>query len=236
MIANKVRGAAVMTSVVDREHISELVSHEIATVLLDQERSARFLSSIRIDYTGGVSQALDHLRALGHRHFAFIGGPASIRSADNFRQAVVEIFKARGLEPCRVVEGNHKVEGGATAALALLENSQLPSAILCGNDLTAIGAIGALESAGVSIPKDVSVVGFDDIYFAHLARPALTTIRLSREELGRLAFKALEKTLHSKRRLGRLYTCETELVVRRSTGPAIAQGSGGPSRAKRKAV
>ena len=113
------------------------------------------------------------------------------------------------------------MDGGAAAALALLEEASLPSAVLCGNDLTAIGAIGAFESAGVGVPKDISIIGFDDIYFAHLARPALTTIRLSREELGRLAFEALDRTLHSKRRVGALYTCATELVVRRSTGPVI---------------
>jgi DNA-binding LacI/PurR family transcriptional regulator len=79
--------------------------------------------------------------------------------------------------------------------------------------------MSAVESAGLGVAEDVSVVGFDDIYFAHLARPALTTIRLSRGDLGRLAFKALDKTLHSSQRVGALYTCETELVVRRSTGP-----------------
>lgn len=219
MIENKVRGAAVMTSVMDSEHITELVSHDIATVLLDQERSDRFLSSIRIDYAGGVAQAVDHLWELGHRRFAFIAGPRNVRSALNFRQAVSEVFEERRIQPCRVLEGNHKVDGGAAAALTLLGESSLPTAILCGNDLTAIGMMGAFESAGVGVPNNASVVGFDDIYFAHLAHPALTTIRLSREYLGKLAFEALDKTLHARRKLGALYTCETELVVRNSTGP-----------------
>ncbi len=208
-----------MTSVMDAEHIKELVSHDIATVLLDQERSERYLSSIRIDYAGAVSQAIDHLWELGHWRFAFIAGPGNIRSAQNFRQAVLETFEERRVQLCRVLEGNHKVDGGAAAARTLLEGPSLPTAILCGNDLTAIGVMDALESARVSVAKDVSVVGFDDIYFAHLARPALTTIRLSRGELGRLAFEALDKTLHSRQKVGALYTCETELVVRRSTGP-----------------
>ena len=219
MIENKVRGAAVMTSVMDAEHIKELVSHDIATVLLDQRRSERYLSSIRIDYAGAVSQAFEHLWELGHRRFAFIAGPGNIGSAQNFRQAVLETFAARRVQLCRVLEGNHKVDGGSAAALTLLEAPSPPTAILCGNDLTAIGVMGAVESVGLSVAEDVSVVGFDDIYFAHLARPALTTIRLSREDLGRLAFEALDKTLHSRRKAGRLYTCETELVVRRSTGP-----------------
>ena len=224
MIENKVRGTAVMTSVMDEEHIQELVSHDIATVLLDQGCSERYLSSIRIDYAGGVSQVVDHLWELGHRRFAFIAGPGNIRSAQNFRQAVSETFEARHIVLGQILEGNHKVDGGTAAAFTLLEEPSLPTAILCGNDLTAIGVMSAFESAGVGVPKDVSVVGFDDVYFAHLARPALTTIRLSREELGRLAFEALDATLHAKRKLGALYTCETELVVRRSTGPMSHRG------------
>jgi DNA-binding LacI/PurR family transcriptional regulator len=219
MIENKVRGAAVMTSVMDAEHIEELVSHDIATVLLDQSRSERYLSSIRIDYSGAVSQVIDHLWALGHRRFAFIGGPGNIRSAQILRQAVVDTFAERRVELCPVLECNHKVDGGAAAALTLLDEPSHPTAVLCGNDLIAIGAMGALESAGLTVAKDISVVGFDDIYFARLARPALTTIRCSRGDLGRLAFEALDKTLHSRRKLGAIYTCQTELVLRQSTGP-----------------
>jgi LacI family transcriptional regulator len=226
MIENKVRGAAVMTSVMGAEHIGELVSHDIATVLLDQSRAERNLSSIRIDYAGGVSQAIDHLWERGHRRFAFVAGPGNIRSAQCFRQAVTETFENRRIQLCQVLEGNHKVDGGAAAALTLLAEPSLPTAILCGNDLTAIGLMGAFENAGVEIPQKVSVVGFDDVYFAHLARPALTTIRISREGLGKLAFDALDKTLRSRRKSGALYTCETELVVRRSTG---AVERGGPT-------
>lgn len=222
MIENKVRGAAIMTSVMDRGHISELASHHISTVILDQGSPGRFVSSIRIDYSGGVSQAIDHLLELGHRRFAFVAGPGNIRSALTFREAFIKALERRQITPFQVLEGNHKVDGGAAAARALLGGPNLPTAILCGNDLTAIGVMNALEGAGVQVPQDVSVVGFDDIYFAHLARPALTTIRLSREGLGRLAFEALEKTLRSKRRMGALYSCEAVLIARDSTGPVEA--------------
>jgi DNA-binding LacI/PurR family transcriptional regulator len=80
--------------------------------------------------------------------------------------------------------------------------------------------MNVLEGAGLCVPRDVSVVGIDDIYFAHLTRPALTTIQIPRERLGRLGFEVLDKTLRSKRKQGALYTCETALVVRDSTGPA----------------
>jgi DNA-binding LacI/PurR family transcriptional regulator len=82
-----------------------------------------------------------------------------------------------------------------------------------------MGAMSALEEAGVKAPEDVSVIGFDDIYFAQLARPPLTTVSIPRERLGELAFKALSKMSRSKRGIGVDYRIETELVVRKSTAP-----------------
>jgi DNA-binding LacI/PurR family transcriptional regulator len=82
-----------------------------------------------------------------------------------------------------------------------------------------MGAMNALEESGVRIPEDVSVIGIDDISFAFLTRPPLTTISVPRERLGRIAFQALEKMLKLKRHRGADYYLETELVVRRSTAP-----------------
>ncbi|HEV2495798.1 MAG TPA: substrate-binding domain-containing protein [Terriglobia bacterium] len=100
----------------------------------------------------------------------------------------------------------------------LLAGKTRATAIFCGNDLTAIGVLAALEDAGLSVPGDVSVVGSDDILFARLARPPLTTVKLPRELLGKLAFRALEKMLRSKQRRGAEYVLRTQLVVRGSTG------------------
>jgi LacI family transcriptional regulator len=83
-----------------------------------------------------------------------------------------------------------------------------------------MGAMNALEEAGVKIPEDISIVGIDDISFAFLARPPLTTISVPRERLGITAFHALDKMLKLKRRIGADYRLETELVVRKSTAPA----------------
>lgn len=106
------------------------------------------------------------------------------------------------------------------AVEVLLAHPLFPTAILCSNDLTAIGALKALAEAGVRVPEDVSVVGFDDIDFARLAHPPLTTVNLSRQCLGKLAFDALHTILKSKRREGAEYVVETQLVIRQSTGTA----------------
>ena len=86
--------------------------------------------------------------------------------------------------------------------------------------------MNALEEAGVRIPEDVSVIGIDDISFAFLARPPLTTIRVPRERLGRIAFQALDKMLKLKRRKGVDYYLETDLVIRQSTAPPRSRALG----------
>ena len=102
----------------------------------------------------------------------------------------------------------------------ILSVDEIPTVIFCGSDLIAMGAMSALEDAGVKIPEDVSIVGIDDISFAFLARPSLTTISVPRERLGITAFQALDKVLKLKRHMGADYRLETELVIRRSTAPA----------------
>ena len=102
----------------------------------------------------------------------------------------------------------------------------MPTVIFCGSDLIAMGAMSALEEAGVRVPEEVSVVGIDNIAFASLARPSLTTINVPREELGTTAFHALEKMMQLKRRKGAEYTLKTELVVRKSTAKAAEKRRG----------
>jgi DNA-binding LacI/PurR family transcriptional regulator len=112
------------------------------------------------------------------------------------------------------------VDGGVAAAQEILAaGGGKTIAILCGNDLTAIGVIDGLEAAGVQVPGDVSVVGCDDIYFAHLVRPPLTTVRIPRDRLGGLAFETLTRILRSKKKAGEIVNLPTDLVVRGLTGP-----------------
>jgi len=126
----------------------------------------------------------------------------------------------RDLDPFPVLDCDYHIDAGDSAVRALLSQSQIPGVIFCGNDLSAMGAMNALERADVRIPEDVSVIGIDDIGFAFLARPPLTTIRVPRERLGVVAFQALEKMLKLKRQKGAEYYLETELVVRKSSAQA----------------
>ena len=186
-------------------------------VFLDLGTVGKYTSNLRLDCSQGICQAIDHLDGLGHKDFAFIAGPQTVRSAISRQAAFVNALRQRGLETHRILEGNHQVDGGIRAVQALLAQRPLPTAILCSNDITAIGALHALQHAGIRVSQDVSVVGFDNIDLAAFTAPPLTTISVSRQLLGQLAVQALEKILKSKRRMGVEYVLETELVVRQST-------------------
>jgi DNA-binding LacI/PurR family transcriptional regulator len=196
-----------------------LTAAGIGGVFCNLGPAERLVSNISIDYQRGIAQAIEHVVQLGHRHAAVIAGPEDNRTAVIIKQALVAGLNERKLILSAVVNSNYRVDAGASAVRALVAAPELPTVIFCGNDLIAMGAMNALEEAGVRIPEDVSVIGIDDISFAFLARPPLTTIRVPRERLGTIAFQALDKMLQLKRRKGVDYYLETDLVIRRSTAP-----------------
>lgn len=223
MIENRVRGVAVMTSGVQPEVAEELAAHGVAVVFLDLGPAKNYISNIQVKYSTGISQAIDHLRQFGHREIGFIAGLDLRRSAAQYRQTVIRVLRKRGLAFHRVVECDQTEEGGAAATRALLARPDFPTAILCINDLAAVGAMGALAEAGVRVPEGVSVVGCEDIYLARLTHPPLTTVRLDRKRLGKMAFEVIEKMLKSKARRGTESVLQTELVIRQSTGSVPAR-------------
>jgi DNA-binding LacI/PurR family transcriptional regulator len=225
LIESDVRGVAIMTSSIDQPLTSELTVAGVGVVFCNLAPSGKLISNISIDYQRGIAQAIEHVVALGHRHAAVIAGPEDNRTATTIKQALVTGLSARKLNPFPILDSNYRVDAGASAVRTILEQRKIPTVLFCGNDLIAMGAMNALEEAGVSVPDDVSVVGIDDIVFAFLARPPLTTIRVPREHLGRIAFEALHKVLRLKRRKGMEYYLETELVIRRSTAQASSVAS-----------
>lgn len=177
---------------------------------------------------------MHYLHNLGHRRFALIAGPQHRASHVAYRAAVEAALKKRGLK-LRVIEGNNDVESGAAAVPRLLTGDELPTALLCSNDLTAMGAMRALFKCGLEVPSEISVVGADDIPFAALAHPPLTTVRMPRERLGALALEILQKMLGKKRGRGVEAVLETELVIRESTAVVAAiQTLNQPARAKQR--
>ena len=215
-----VRGVAIVTSAVDQSMASELTDAGIPLVFCNSDPATRLVGNIRIEYEHGVKKAIQHVVELGHRRSAVIAGPAENRTAVTIKNALVSGLTARGLKPVCVLESNYRVDAGASAVREVLSRPEIPTVVFCGNDLIAMGAMSALEESGVRVPEDVSVLGIDDIFFAFLAGPPLTTISVPREQLGVKAFEALDAMLKAKRQKGSNYTLATDLVVRRSTASA----------------
>jgi len=159
-------------------------------VQIDSQRSPGIPSAI-IDETYGTQQMGEHLIALGHSRCYEIAGSLDWFSAQVRHEACAQVFIAHGMEPPRTVEANWTVSGGYRAAKRILEEGQDFTAIIAANDSMAFGAIRALYEAGLSVPEDVSVVGFDDAPEAAYFFPPLTTVRRNLIQLGITGFEYL---------------------------------------------
>jgi DNA-binding LacI/PurR family transcriptional regulator len=219
LMERKVDGVAVMTSEMDKDLISQMAKRQIPMVFLDTGKVRNLVSNIKVDYGMGIREAVDHLFQLGHRRIGFISGPSDLRSAMTRRSAFLKWFEHYGLllDEKLIESGNHKMDGGDAAMRRLLALSPRPTALVASNDLTAFGALHAISSAGLRVPEDISIIGFDDIELCQVTQPPLTTIRLSRRELGEIAFEALHTIIRGTSKTGHEYRVDTRLVVRNST-------------------
>lgn len=220
MIERKVEGVAVMTSEMENSLIEQLTDRHIPLAFIDVGPSAPHISNICVNYQTGLRQAVEHLRRLGHRRLAFIGGPQTLKSARLRREAFLQCFTKAQMDSDRpvILEGDHTLDGGFNAVQGLLSAPDKPTAVMCSNDLTAIGVLRGLDAEGLSTPRDMSVIGFDDIHMAQFMLPPLTTVRLSRLDLARQAFEALIADItRSAASAGATFRIETRLIVRGST-------------------
>lgn len=224
-IERKVEGVAVMTSELDKHLIEELAQCKVSAVFLDVGQIGSHMNNLCVDYEDGIRQAILHLAELGHRRIAFISGTKTLRSAQRrleaFQQTIGQLFPD---EPELIFDGNFKADGGRRAAREILTRlaENLPTAVMSANDLTAIGAISEFRAAGLNVPEDISIVGFDDISFASLTEPSLTTVHLPLKELGRRAVHVLVKSSEDLTKEGVELRIPTHLVVRNSTAPVKA--------------
>jgi DNA-binding LacI/PurR family transcriptional regulator len=222
LIERKVAGVALMTSELDFAVIDELARKHVSVVFLDLGTAAERMSNLTVDYAMGITEAVRHLVQLGHKCIAYVGGPNRLRSAakrlEAFRNALAQVLPNQ--EPFGVFEGDFQLDGGRRIAREILSGPALPTAIITANDMMALGVMQECRAAGVSIPGDVSIVGFDDIAFAALAYPTLTTVCLPRHELGRRAVEALIMTIEEPTHQGVEVRIPTYLVKRGSVDRA----------------
>jgi LacI family transcriptional regulator len=235
LIERRVDGVAVLTFGMEEQLLEHLTFREVPLVFVDVGPPKPRMSNIRIDYLHGIRQAVQHLAALRHERIAFISGSSELKSAVARRNAFLSAINEIDLETHLglIREGDHTIEGGMRELDPLLENRPAATAILCHNDLTAIGVMRRAWELGVEIPKQLSVVGFDDIHLSRFVVPPLTTVQMSQAELARIAFHALLADVRRETPAprGTEYVLETKLVLRDST--ALAP-SGSPPRGCKK--
>lgn len=225
MLQRKVDGVAIMTSEMDPKMVEVFARRNIPLVFLDVGTPGPGVSNVRINYVAGVDSAMNHLVRLGHKRISFISGPMSFESARIRYRAFMEDTAREHLRQYAglIQEGNHKVDGGHDAMLRILDSRARATAVVTSNDLTAIGAMGAIAERGLRVPQDISVVGFDDIQLSAFTSPPLTTVSLPRAEIARAAFQALlDSTNGSGDTLaqGKEHTVQPVMILRKSTGPA----------------
>jgi LacI family transcriptional regulator len=221
MIEGRVDGVAILTFGMEDALLEHLRFRSLPLVFVDVGPKAPRVSNIRVDYAHGIRQAVQHLAAMKHERIGFVTGPLKIRSAvarkDAFEQSMREIgLPAR---PEFIVEGDHRLEGGKRALQMLSKFREQPTALLCSNDMTAIGVMRQAFELGIAVPQELSVVGFDDTRLADFMIPPLTTVQMSQTELGTLAFNALLKEVKRERPSpdGTEYVLKTHLILRSST-------------------
>ena len=152
MIESRVRGVAVMTSQIDSRLVDAMLQAEVPVVALDWPRVGKGKSSLSIDYTTGIHEALEHLRELGHRDLGVIHGPANIVSAMRYEEHLRHSIREIGMTLVGSVESDNHPEGGAQAAEMLLRGNRRPTAILCGNDPDGDRRDGRRDAAGACSP------------------------------------------------------------------------------------
>ena len=224
LVERNVDGIAVMTSEVDEAALRPATQRDIPVVLLNQPSLRAKYRTVQVDYARGYREAFGHLVELGHRNVLFLSGPDTLSSVHRRRKAFEAAAKNLGIQRAAryVSSGDMQVEGGRIAMENILRLQPRPTALIAANDLLAVGAVQAAIAAGLRVPRDISIIGFDDLPVATMMHPKLTTIHLSRQEIAEQAFSQLmgfhdEKSLVPKDLERKI---RPSLVVRESTGAA----------------
>jgi LacI family transcriptional regulator, galactose operon repressor len=177
------------------------------------------IPSVAAAHRSGADQAMRHLLDLGHRRIGAITGPPGWLATEERRRSYRAALEVAGIarEPALEVEADFELAPGAAAAAALLDLPEPPTAIFGFNDTLAIGALHAARERGVQVPEDLSVVGFDDVRYATIVSPALTTVRQPLADMGRTALILLQRLLAGELSEPPHVELPTRLVVREST-------------------
>jgi LacI family transcriptional regulator len=217
MLGRRLAGLAVIVSEMDATLIQELSGQRTPMVFYDVGTPGRNITNIRVDYRGGMAKLASYLYSLGHRRVGYVGHHAALGPIHERLQSLRDATgRHPGLEVDTATDAD-SLEGGRQAARVLLARTQRPTALICVNDVMAVGALREVRARGLRTPDDVSITGFDNVTLAQFAVPPLTTVHIPREQIGRIICDCLTRGEGPR---DQDFVVEPELVVRDSTGPA----------------
>jgi DNA-binding LacI/PurR family transcriptional regulator len=201
-------------------HYGRLADLNLPTVLVNAPVDSLQFATVSCDDTVATAQALNHLRSLGHTRIGLLLGPRDHIPSQRKLAAANSIFDGWGiaLDDDLIVHSLYSLEAGQAAATRLLKAGV--TAIVCASDPMALGAVRAVRRAGLTVPQDVSIVGYDDSALMNCTEPPLTTVRQPIEPMGRTIIELLLRQISSDSAISDELFFEPELVVRGSTGPA----------------
>ena len=226
MIGRRVAGVAAIVSEMDEALIDELTDSRIRAVFYDVGAARPNITNIKVNYAKGVEKAVNYLHSLGHRRIGFVGHHSGLRPISERKHALLDLTPKYVPElEVREAVDEDSFEGGRNAVRRLLSSGYQPTALMCVNDFMAVGVIHELREQGISVPGDVSVTGCDNIKLAEYCYPALTTIHIPRDLIGKLAFESITEETGDSRH-GRELVVTPEFVVRESTALARSPAAG----------
>jgi DNA-binding LacI/PurR family transcriptional regulator len=217
----RVDGIIVTSSRVGALYLPLLRELDVPIVLVNDQYPGAFVHSVMIANQEGMRAAAEHLIQLGHRRIAYLGDRNGYQSeAERLAGYKAALMRSGiGFAPELAVVGDGRPEAAIEAMHELLRLNTPPTAVCCYNDMTALGAMRAIRARGLRVPEDVSVTGFDDLFFAAYMTPALTTVRQPMRQMGQMAMESLFKLMSGQESAARIKV-EAELIVRGSTRKA----------------
>ncbi len=223
MLGRRVAGLALIVSEIAPDILDELEERKIRTVVYDVGSPRRGIHSIKSNYRRGIERVTEYLRSLGHKRFAFVGHHTGLGPLNDRKRAFVEVMQRYSPElQFTTVADSDDYAGGRRAVQQLLSSKFRPTAILCVNDFMAVGVLRQLRDMNIDVPGQISVTGFDNITLSEVVHPAITTLHIPRDQIGRQIFASL--TAKQPPATQQEIIIMPELVVRESTGRAPADG------------
>src|SRR5580700_1802226 len=184
MIGRRVAGLAAIVSEMEPALIKELTESRIPVVFYDVGQPRQNITNIRVNYRRGIEKVTDFLHSVGHRRLGFVGHHAKLGPINERVKAVLDAVARIPSLAVKTAADADTLEGGRLATRALLDTGFAPTAMICVNDLMAVGALRELRERGIRVPLDMSVTGFDNVKLSEFCYPSLTTVHIPRERIG----------------------------------------------------